>query len=131
MSNTGKVWKVLVVDDEQDSREFSRSVLETELPAKVLTAENGEKGLFLARKELPDLIILDVMMPVKDGYDTFLELRDDPKTKEIPVIMFSTLTEVRAYMEDKPRKEQPQHFVDKPIEPRVLLRVARSVLNQS
>lgn len=124
-----KMWKVLIVDDEADCREFSKSVLEKELPAKIFTAKNGLEGLNVARKEHPDLIILDVLMPIKDGYDTFLELRDDPATTAIPVIMFSTLTEMRDHMESKPRKEQPQHFVEKPVSPRVLLRVARSALD--
>lgn len=121
--------KILVVDDELDCREFAKSVLESELSAQVIVAKHGEEGLRLARKERPDLVILDVLMPVKDGYDTFLELRDDPTTAGIPIIMLSTLSEVRHYMEGKPRKEQPEHFVEKPVEPIVLLRVVRNVLD--
>ena len=123
-----KQWKVLVVDDELDCRQFAKSVLELELSAKVQVAKNGEEGLMLARREKPDLVILDVMMPVKDGYDTFLELRDDPVTAGIPIIMLSTLSEVRHHMEGKPRKEQPEHFVEKPVEAVVLARVVRTVL---
>ncbi|CAK0774241.1 Response regulatory domain-containing protein [Gammaproteobacteria bacterium] len=123
-----KMWKVLVVDDEADCRNFAKSVLESKLPAQVIIGKNGEEGLRLARKEQPDLIVLDVMMPVKDGYDTFLELHEDPQTSAIPVIMLSTLTEVRVHMEGRPIQEQPAHFVEKPVEPVVLLRVARTVL---
>ena len=120
--------KVLVVDDDPDCRQFVEAVLEADLPADIWQAENGEAGLRLARTRQPDLIVLDVMMPVKDGYDTFLALRDDPATAKIPVIMLTTLAEMGGYMEGKARRLQPDNFVEKPVDPAVLLRMARHLV---
>ncbi len=123
-----KTWKILVTDDEITARQFVRSVLESELPVKVISASNGEECLRLAAEENPDLIILDVMMPIMDGCDAFLGLRDNPKTAKIPVVMLSSLSEVLNHMQSKARQEQPNDFVEKPVEPVILVRVVRSLL---
>ncbi len=54
-------------------------------------SSNGEDGLAMARKELPDVLILDILLPGLSGYDVLAGIKDDPKTKDIPVIMFSNL----------------------------------------
>jgi len=79
---------VLIVDDDPDWIEFTKIVLLKIGDLSVISAHNGEIGLEKAAAEVPDLIILDVMMPKKDGFNVFYELRANPKTKEIPVIIF-------------------------------------------
>lgn len=82
--------KVLVVDDEVSIRR----ILETRLSMigyLVITACDGEEALSLFRREIPDLVILDVMMPKLDGYGVCQEIR---KTSDIPIIMLTALGDV-------------------------------------
>ena len=82
--------KILVVDDEASIRR----ILETRLSIigyKVITASDGEEALLLTRKETPNLIILDVMMPKLDGYGVCQEVR---KESEVPIIMLTALGDV-------------------------------------
>ena len=80
--------KILVVDDEV----YILHILDFSLGAEgfdVLTANNGEEAIAKAVQELPDLIVLDIMMPVLDGYETLRRLKREPKTKDIPVILLT------------------------------------------
>ena len=77
---------VLMIDDESNSRKVVKLLLERE-GYRVLTAPNGEEGLILAKVEQPDVILLDVIMPKMDGYETLRRLRGDQDMHEIPVIM--------------------------------------------
>ena len=82
--------RILVVDDIP----INIKLLEAKLLAEyfeVLTANNGEEALEVARSEYPDLILLDVMMPVMDGFETCKRLRSDPATAHIPVVMVTAL----------------------------------------
>jgi DNA-binding response OmpR family regulator len=79
---------VLVVDDDKDILELVAFRLER-AGYDVLTAENGEQALALAREHQPALVVLDVMMPSMTGYDVTEALREDEKTQGIPVIMLT------------------------------------------
>ena len=85
---------VLVIDDEELNRFLVREIL-TEAGYAVFAAENGWAGREIARQELPDLILLDVMMPEESGYQTCRLLKEDRLTVEIPVIFISALDEPR------------------------------------
>jgi len=80
---------VMVVDDSRTSRAILRSILSQE--HHVITAATGEEGLELAVKHLPDLILLDVVMPGMDGFAICARLKSDPRTEEIPVLFLSVL----------------------------------------
>jgi CheY-like chemotaxis protein len=80
--------KVLVIDDEQDIRLVAEIGLRS-AGITVVTAESGSAGLAAARRERPDAILLDVMMPEMDGYDTFAALRSDPGLAAIPVVFLT------------------------------------------
>ncbi|MGQ9693970.1 MAG: response regulator transcription factor [Thermodesulfobacteriota bacterium] len=80
--------KILIIDDEVDLVETIRFPLELE-GYQVLVAYQGEEGLQLARKENPDLIILDLMLPKIDGYKVCRFLKFDEKYKHIPIIMLT------------------------------------------
>ncbi|MGB9698222.1 MAG: response regulator [Thermodesulfobacteriota bacterium] len=80
--------RILIIDDEIDLVETIRFPLELE-GYQVLVAYNGEEGLHLARKEKPDLIILDLMLPKIDGYKICRFLKFDEKYKHIPIIMLT------------------------------------------
>lgn len=82
--------KVLVVDDDESILELVKINLEL-MGHDVLTAPDGIKGFAVAKQELPDLIILDVMMPEVDGYTVAQRLRQYPDTKDIPILMLTAL----------------------------------------
>ena len=85
------IQKVLIVDDDSDIRDLL--VVDLEMSGyQVLTAENGLQAEEVARQELPDLIVLDVMMPGRTGYEVLTSLRADDRTNEIPVVMLTALT---------------------------------------
>ena len=80
---------ILVIDDEDDIREVAQLSLEMVGGWQVLVASSGEDGYDLAVKEKPDAILLDVMMPEKDGVETFRQLKADRSTEPIPVIFLT------------------------------------------
>ena len=85
------VQKVLVVDDDADIRDLL--VVDLEMSGyQVFTADNGLLAEEVAKQELPDLIVLDVMMPGRTGYDVLTSLRADERTNDIPVVMLTALT---------------------------------------
>ncbi len=90
-----KQFTVLVIDDEQINVKVLEVIL-TRNNYYVLTAENGIKGRSLAIKFKPDIILLDIMMPEEDGFETCKKLKDDPITTNIPVIFISALEDVES-----------------------------------
>lgn len=79
--------RVLLVDDNHDMREYVRRLLSSRFD--VTTAENGRLALRAAMKQVPDLVLSDVMMPEMDGFQLLAALRDDPETSSVPVILLS------------------------------------------
>ncbi len=86
---TGK--KILVIDDSDQIRWFLKHVFAKEY--EILEARNGDEGLNVAFATNPDLILCDVMMPVKDGFQTCKELKADPRTSQTPVVMLTAKVE--------------------------------------
>lgn len=86
---TGK--KILVIDDSDQIRWFLKHVFAKEY--EIFEARNGEEGVKVAREVLPDLVLCDVMMPVKDGFETCKELKSDSRTSQIPVVMLTAKVE--------------------------------------
>lgn len=105
--------KVLIVDDEQDIVESLQFVLEA-AGFECHCAYNGEEGLNLAREILPDLIILDVMMPKINGFKICRLLKYDSKYRNIPILMVTA----RSQMEDKQIGEETgvDEYITKPFE---------------
>lgn len=83
---------VLIIDDNQDIRENTAEILEL-AGYKTITAENGKKGIELALKEKPDVIVCDIMMPELDGYGVLHLLRKNPEAQNIPFIFLTAKTE--------------------------------------
>jgi diguanylate cyclase (GGDEF)-like protein len=81
--------KILVIDDDDVARELISGILRTNRHYKVIAGENGEDGLQQAGQELPDLILLDIMMPHIDGYEVCKILRQNVSTRYIPIIILS------------------------------------------
>lgn len=84
--------KILLIEDDP----FLLSMYSTKFEIEgfeVLTANNGEEGLALAKANLPDIILLDILMPVMNGFEVLEQLKNDSKTKKIPVILLTNLNQ--------------------------------------
>jgi CheY-like chemotaxis protein len=120
---------ILVIDDEDDIREVAALSLETVAGWQVFTANSGTQGLARAIEHQPDAILLDVMMPGMDGPTTFRELRKNPATAKIPVLLLTA----------KVQSSDQRRFADlgveaillKPFDPMTLSNQIASVLGWS
>jgi CheY-like chemotaxis protein len=81
--------RILIIDDEDDIREVAALSLETIAGWDVIVANSGAQGILRAEEHQPDAILLDVMMPGMDGPTTFRELRKNPATEKIPVLLLT------------------------------------------
>lgn len=81
--------RILIIDDEDDIRQVAALSLETIAGWDVIVASSGAQGLLRAEEHQPDAILLDVMMPGMDGPSTFRELRKNPATAKIPVMLLT------------------------------------------
>ena len=93
--------KIFIVDDNLVNRKLLAAIL-TKEGYELLEAEDGEEAVELAFREIPDLILLDIMMSKKDGYEVCAELKGDDRTANIPVIFLSAMTQA----EDKIRTKK-------------------------
>jgi CheY-like chemotaxis protein len=116
--------KILIVDDSATVVLMGRMVLGKEYD--VVTAGDGLAGLDAAQKQKPDLILLDVVMPKLDGFETLKRLKADAATAAIPVVMVTTKSELpnvtKAYLNGC------KHYLKKPIDAPELLATVKSVL---
>lgn len=117
--------KVLVVDDEPDVLLLCRVNLEFE-GYTVIDAQDGEQALEKVRLEKPDIILLDVMMPGMDGWEVLASLKEDPTTREIPVVMLTA--KVRELDQIHGLTQGAIDYVNKPFNPIALSRTIREAL---
>jgi len=119
--------KILIIDDDFNNRDILRIRLER-AGYQVLEAENGDDGLNIASKENINLIILDVMMPKKDGWLVCKMLKDNAKTQEIPVIILTA----RSLPIDELRSLEcgADGYVPKPIDHILLLKNVEELLKK-
>jgi CheY-like chemotaxis protein len=120
-------YKILVVDDEEDTRLFISTVL-ADQGAEVCQACDGVQALEAVRREMPDLMTLDISMPQKDGGEVFEEMRRDPELRDIPVIIISGRPELRRLIYQR-TVPPPEGFIDKPVDERSLLLNVRKILS--
>ncbi len=118
--------RVLVVDDDRRMLELER-VLFTKHGFEVVVASDGREAIEAALKSEPDLIVLDIEMPGKDGYATLMELRSHKKLKDVPVIVLSALTD-DVYHKISESMGTVEH-IDKPFDPERLISKAKEILN--
>ena len=117
--------RILVVDDNPLNVKLLAARLAREYYA-VTTANNGTEALAAARADAPDLILLDVMMPDIDGFETCRRLRADARTRHIPVVMVTALSGIEDRV--KGLEAGAQDFLSKPIQDTALLARVRSLL---
>jgi CheY-like chemotaxis protein len=118
--------KILVIDDEDDIRRISRLALGRVGGMEVVDAASGVSGLALAIAETPDAILLDVMMPGRDGPETLSLLRADPRTAHIPVIFLTA--KAMASEVERLRALGAAGVLTKPFDPMSLAANVRAIL---
>jgi two-component system, cell cycle response regulator DivK len=120
------VTKVLYVEDNDDDVYMLKMRLELLGDFEVLAAEDGEKGCKMAAAERPDIILMDLEMPVVDGWEATRRLRGNPQTRDIPIIALSA--HALAGERDKAIATGCQEFDTKPIEFDRLVATVRRIL---
>ncbi|MGQ9675712.1 MAG: response regulator [Chloroflexota bacterium] len=124
--------RILVVDDDPDILEAVKTVLESRDYA-VTTAKNGEEGLEKIRQSKPDLLILDLLMPKKDGFAVCRELKEHPKYADLPILILTSVREDasrRRYELETGLSLDVEDYVEKPIPPMDLLHRVEVVLQR-
>jgi len=122
--------RILIVDDDPDIVESVTTVLESK-NHEVIQAYGGKEGLEKAKKEAPDAIILDVMMPDKDGYEVCKELKSDPEYQNIPILLLTAVVSQipnTSYTHRMGMETEADDYVDKPVEANELLRLVERLL---
>jgi CheY-like chemotaxis protein len=118
--------KILLADDEEPVRALVAATLMADGRYLLLEAENGEQALEIARTEKPDLIFLDILMPLMDGLEVCRRLKTDPETRGLTIIMLTALAQ-EADME-RGREAGADGYFTKPFSPTALLQKAEEVL---
>lgn len=125
--------KILIVDDDADFVESTKMILETS-SYNVIVANQGDEGLQKARDESPDLILLDVIMPVKDGFTAAEQLKNDTELAKIPVIMLTAFAS-KGGESSIPRSRgyelEAEDYIEKPVQPQNLLAAVEKALKTS
>jgi len=117
--------RILVVEDQEDNRQILRDLLGT-TDYEVVEAENGEQALATVAKQRPDLILMDIQLPILDGYEATRRIKADPALSSIPIIAVTSYA--LSGDEAKARAAGCDDFVPKPYSPRQLLAKIRQYL---
>jgi two-component system cell cycle response regulator DivK len=117
--------RILVVDDQEDLRGVLRDLL-TGSGYTVIEAADGAAGVAKAKSNRPDLILMDIQMPVIDGYEATRRIKVDPDLKPIPIVAVSSFA--MKGDEEKARAAGCDRYVTKPYSPMQLLRLIRGLL---
>ena len=125
--------RILLVDDDADFVASTKTVLESK-PYQVIVAVNGDEGLRMAKKEKPDLILLDIIMPVEDGFTAAEHFKKDPQLAKTPVLMLTSYSQ-KGSGTGIPRSRgyqlEAEDYIEKPISPKDLLAVVAKHLEKA
>ena len=121
--------RILLIDDDRDFVEATGAVLESAYDVDV--AYGGDEGLAKARRVHPDLILLDIIMPTKDGFQVYEVLKKDPALARIPVVVLTSLPDgvsLRPPVGQEGMTPQAEDYIEKPVKPAELLRRLKRLL---
>ncbi len=118
--------KILLVDDDVDLVKVMSGALESKA-YEVIVAYNGQEGLEKARKEKPDLVVLDILMPVADGFTFADQFRKDPSLTKIPVLALTSFSESLG----QPFPFEVSEYIVKPIKPKDLVAKVEEFLKKA
>ncbi|MCK4832364.1 MAG: response regulator [Anaerolineales bacterium] len=124
---------ILVADDDPDVLESITTVLKSQ-PYRLQTARDGRRCLELVRKKVPDLLILDLLMPMMDGFAVMRELRRDSTFADLPIMVLTAVLEDashRRYELETGRSMRVQDYIEKPVAPAELLRRVEQLLRRT
>jgi two-component system cell cycle response regulator DivK len=119
--------RILVVEDQEDLRGILCDLL-TGSGFEVAEAADGREGVAKAQSERPDLILMDIQLPVLDGYEATRQIKADPRLATTPIIAVSSFA--MKGDEEKARASGCDHYVTKPYSPMQLLRTIRTILGE-
>ena len=122
--------KILIIDDQPSEVKMVKMALE-QANYEVCYAYNGKEGIEKAVQEKPDLIVLDIMMPEKDGFITCGELKKKPETSSVPVIILTSIESSSLVFPDAESAADSPHadeYIDKPVDPNFLLKRVERLL---
>jgi len=125
---TESVYRVVYVEDEQEMIDLVRLILGRK-GYEVIGANGGREGLSLIQSEIPDLVLLDLMMPDMDGWDVYQQMKADEKTRQIPVIIVTA----KAQNIDKVlglHIAKVEDYIAKPFSPIELIQSVEKILSQ-
>jgi len=117
--------RVLVVEDTEDNRQIIRDLL-TSAGYEMIEAVTGEQGVAMAAEHRPDLILMDMQLPVLDGYEATRRIKANPALRHIPVIAVTSYA--LSGDEEKAREAGCDAYVAKPFSPRLLLAKVREFI---
>ena len=119
--------RVLIVEDQEDNRAILRDLLSS-AGYELIEASNGEEGVALAERERPDLILMDIQLPVVDGYEATRRIKGNASLRSIPIIAVTSY----ALSGDEAKAEEAgcDGYVAKPFSPRQLLAKIREYLSR-
>jgi two-component system, cell cycle response regulator DivK len=117
--------RILVVEDQPDNRQIIRDML-AGTDYEIVEAEDGEQALAAVAKQRPDLILMDIQLPVMDGYEATRRIKADPALRSIPIIAVTSYA--LSGEEKKARAAGCDDYVPKPFSPRQLLAKIRLYL---
>jgi two-component system, cell cycle response regulator DivK len=114
--------RILVVEDTEDNRQIIRDLL-TSFDYELIEAVDGEEGVTMAQSHHPDLILMDIQLPLLDGYEATRRIKADPALRHIPIIVITSYA--LSGDETKARAAGCDAYVAKPYSPRALLAMIR------
>lgn len=119
--------RILVVEDNERNLKLVRDVLQF-AGYEVISARSGEQGVALAREQAPDLVLMDLQLPAMDGTEALRILRDDPRTREIPIVAVTAF----AMKDDRERALDAgfDSYLEKPISVRAFPELVRGFLDR-
>jgi CheY-like chemotaxis protein len=128
------VKRILIVDDEQDILEYLTTLFKDN-GYETLTASDGAEGFETAKKEKPDLVTLDIIMPKESGVRFYRDAKDDPDLKDIPIIIITALTGYgydpegfHKFIKSRKKVPPPEGFMSKPVDTAELLKLVKKYI---
>lgn len=121
-----EAWTVLVVDDNEQNLELLLAYLEDMEDVVAVEARNGVEAMDMVARQRPDLILLDIMMPKMSGFEVCKQLKSNPETRDIPVVMVTALSETADI--ERATECGTDDYLTKPIERAALVNLVRAML---
>ena len=123
---------ILIVDDDPDILDAITTILETQ-PYRINTARDGKQCMVMVNEEIPDLLILDLLMPRMDGWGVIREMRSEPRFNTVPIMILTTVIEDasrRRYELETNMAMDVQDYVQKPVRPDELIRRTENLIRK-